>query len=410
MFILNNPKADGPTIVMLLYPCNDGRLKISTSEKCHPTYWQPETERAKGKFAFINQTLEKISRHIAKAEESRRISGTPILKINLKADLLKIMGKNEGVLKNGRDIDFWEYIDKFIFERESGRVLTPANKQFAKETIKHYRHSRDNLMRYQAATGDNLSFHSITLATRANIIAYFHQHYNHSTNSIGVTIKHLKVFLKEAAREGVHTNRIFEHKDFKVPAENTFDVYLTEAELQALEALQPQNGHLMARDWFLVECYTGLRISDAKRLKPANLHGGKITISNEKTDERVVIPIHPVIGRIISRWQGFPPAISEQKINKYVKELAKQAGITEQVLYTVTQGGSRKDYYLPKCEMISNHTGRRSFISNLIRNKVPDQIIMQLAGIRKAATLEKYNKLTKEEIADVAAQLPFFKG
>jgi hypothetical protein len=39
--------------------------------------------------------------------------------------------------------------------------------------------------------------------------------------------------------------------------------------------------------------------------------------------------------------------------------------------------------------MVINHTGRRSFITNLIRRGVLDTIIMQLTDIKKATTQQK---------------------
>jgi integrase len=400
MFILNRPQLP-TTEIMLLYKCSDGRLKMSLGEKVSVDKWNRETERITGK-STTNTLLNRIAAHINEMETRRKTTGQSITKASLKASILQLLGRQE----ESQGADFWEWVEQFISDRESGRVLTKGSKRFAKETLKHYRHTRDNLMLYQTATGDRLTFATITPATRQRIIEFFQKHKDHATNSIGKTIKNFKVFLKEAYIAGITTNQSF--SEFRVPAENTPDVYLTLEELASLEALQPVSGHLLARDWFLIECFTGLRVSDARRLQPGNFTGTHITISNEKTDEKVVLPIHPVIQRILQRWNGLPPAISEQKINLYIKELSRDAGILQPVLYTVTKGGQRKDYYLPKCEMISNHTGRRSFITNLIRMGTPDQIVMKLAGIRKASTLQRYVKLSQEEVADIAAKLPFF--
>jgi len=40
---------------------------------------------------------------------------------------------------------------------------------------------------------------------------------------------------------------------------------------------------------------------------------------------------------------------------------------------------------------------------------VPDTIIMKLTGIRSSATLKRYDKLSADEAAKIAAGLAFFK-
>jgi hypothetical protein len=60
--------------------------------------------------------------------------------------------------------------------------------------------------------------------------------------------------------------------------------------------------------------------------------------------------------------------------------------------------------------MVSNHTARRSFITNLLDALVPDNIVMQLAGIKKHATLLKYKKTKPQQTAELMASHAFFGG
>ncbi|HUR64900.1 MAG TPA: tyrosine-type recombinase/integrase, partial [Chitinophagaceae bacterium] len=167
--------------------------------------------------------------------------------------------------------------------------------------------------------------------------------------------------------------------------------------------------YAVVRDWFILDCYTGLRVSDLVMLEKRNISKGFITIANEKTDEKVVIPVHPYVQKIVSKYKGFPPAVSDVKINKFIKLICEKAEFTGRVLFTITKGGKRKDEYLKKWQMVSAHTARRSFITNLRKNGVPDTIIMKLTGIRAISTLLRYDKITAEEAAQVAADLKFFK-
>lgn len=83
--------------------------------------------------------------------------------------------------------------------------------------------------------------------------------------------------------------------------------------------------------------------------------------------------------------------------------------LNETVLYFLTKGGTRKDFYLKKYEMVSCHTARRSFITNLLNAGIPDNQVMQLAGIKKHATLLRYKKTKPEETANILKDHTFFK-
>lgn len=50
-------------------------------------------------------------------------------------------------------------------------------------------------------------------------------------NYVGSLMKDLKVMLKQAHTDGLHTNLIFQHKDFKKFSEEVDSVYLSEEEL-----------------------------------------------------------------------------------------------------------------------------------------------------------------------------------
>jgi integrase len=227
---------------------------------------------------------------------------------------------------------------------------------------------------------------------------------------VGKTIKNWKAFLKAAHKRGIHTNLIYLHEDFRVPVEETDDVYLTPGELDKIYNHNLPNKTLdLVRDWFIIDCYTGLRISDIQMLDKQHVHKDRLELMNEKTDTRVAIPLHPYVRAILKKWKGLPPKVTDQEMNRSIKEVCELAGIKEQVLYSITKGGVRKDFYYKKFEMVSNHSARRSFITNLLNAGIPDNQVMQLAGIKKHATLMKYKKTKPGETAKLLAGHAFFK-
>jgi integrase len=103
------------------------------------------------------------------------------------------------------------------------------------------------------------------------------------------------------------------------------------------------------------------------------------------------------------------PKISDQDINELIKQVAEKAKIKGTVLYSITKGGKRQDHYLKKWQMVSNHTARRTFITNLLLNKVSETFVKKLTGIKSASTLARYNKMTTEDAAEIMSQHKFFK-
>lgn len=95
-----------------------------------------------------------------------------------------------------------------------------------------------------------------------------------------------------------------------------------------------------------------------------------------------------------------PHAISEQRLNDYIKEICEEAEITEMVegakMNPETKRKEKGIY--PKNELISTHTARRSFATNLY-GKIPNYAIMAITGHTKETTFLKYIKITDRENA-----------
>lgn len=400
MFNLDRPNSDSETFIFLRLRCTDGRLKYPVKEKVHKDNWDPVTERIRKDRTGGNIILNKIDLAVQALQHESKLKGRPLTRAWITQALDRLLGRQ------GSGNSFYEAIEKIIDDRESGAELTKDGKRFSAETLKSYRQSFNKLREFDPG----LTFESITLKTYDKIL----EHYNKkdlSTNSLGKLLKNLKVFLKAAHKRGYHENLIYAHEDFRVPEEDTEDIHLEEQELERIYRHNFINPTLdLVRDWFIIDCYTGLRISDIQMIGKQNLTKDFIQIANEKTDTRVVIPLHPYVRAILKKHKGLPRKISDQKMNESIKKVCELAGINEVVLFSITKGGVRKDFYYKKYEMVSNHTARRSFITNLLDAGVPDNQVMDLAGIKKHGTLMKYKKSKKEKTAAILAGHRFFKG
>jgi hypothetical protein len=97
--------------------------------------------------------------------------------------------------------------------------------------------------------------------------------------------------------------------------------------------------------------------------------------------------------------EGLPPSISNQKTNKYIKEIVKRAGITEPITITKTIGGEPVSITKPKHDLIKTHTAMRSAATNMFLAGIPAISIMKITGHKTEASFMKYIKITREENA-----------
>lgn len=402
-YYLDKPSDTEPSFVFLNCNCSDGRLKFSLREKAYAKEWVGIGTR---KQSNVNIIITRFNRLLDELRMNQRTTGEKVTRAMLREKLADLVGEGKPKV-TGRS--FTDILSIIIDERSKGLVLNDG-KRFKPETIKAYTHTKSVLDKYMQDYKKVLEMHSFTMADYHQIKIYLTNEKQLSLNSVGKHLKHLKMFIKDAKRRGWHNNMVFADEEFQVPDEETTDIYLTLEELNTISQLPLDDRMEIARDWLLVLCFTALRIGDALSLEEKNITGNTITIATSKTDEGVVIPIHPILRTVLDHNGGWPPKMAHQEFNDVVKRVALKAGITRKVLYKYTKGGVRKDIFYEAWEMVSGHSGRRSFITNALLSGMPDDLVMSIAGIRDRRTLKRYMKASAETKARQAAALPFFKG
>lgn len=223
--------------------------------------------------------------------------------------------------------------------------------------------------------------------------------------------------------EGLPINQQYRHSEFAAISNKTKDVYLTEEEINLVFNHDFSHSEKLdnVRDNFIIGLRTGLRISDFMQLKDYNIINGNIEIETSKTGYPVVIPMHQQIKEIIIKRNGkLPNQISDAKFNEYVKDVCKDVGFTQMVdgakminkkdekdffpnVEIISKNKNRKEFgTYPKCELITSHTCRRSFASN-IYGELPNMVIMAITGHKTESQFLKYIKITPKENAQKLA-------
>ena len=75
-----------------------------------------------------------------------------------------------------------------------------------------------------------------------------------------------------------------------------------------------------------MQCYTGLRVSDLRRVTLDTISEDRsmIIMRATKTDEAIKLPILPEAEEILSKYDYKLPFISDQKYNKAIKDFLKE--------------------------------------------------------------------------------------
>lgn len=293
-----------------------------------------------------------------------------------------------------------QFIDKFVQEapqrkdKTTGRILTYNNIQQYKATQKHL------LAFAKQIKKSDFQFSDINTEFYQKYVTYL-QKLQFTQNTVGKHIRVLKLMLNEANRPEVNM------KNFHVFTEEVDSVYLNETELQQLKDFDfSDNPNLdRVRDWFLLLAWTGSRFSDLGKIQRTDIKDNMITFRQQKTNTKVVIPLHPVVIYILEKYSyQMPEAISNQKFNEYIKEVCRLAGVDTLETFTRTVGGKLVTETKPKYELVSSHTGRRAFCTNMYKRGLDTMMIRSISGHKTEKSFLKYIKVKQEEHAEMMAK------
>jgi site-specific recombinase XerD len=138
-----------------------------------------------------------------------------------------------------------------------------------------------------------------------------------------------------------------------------------------------------------------------------------ISITAKKTDKQTIIPVKPIVRKILDKYTTdgvllMPRAISNQKMNDYIKDVVKAVGIKQTVEIVVSESGRTKTKIFEKWQLVSSHTCRRSFATNALLSGMEKQRIMNITGHSKEKDFDSYVCLTREELSILSSDDLFF--
>jgi len=420
-FYIKKAEGNPPRSLVYLQMRYQGeKLVYSTKFNIDPKDWDKNKQCVKSRAKTtddgkinLNDLLKNL-RDVCLAAYNKELPGGIPTREALKAHLDGYMYRNVRKDDKARkDPAFFDLVDRFI----SGEI---GDKK-AKGTLNTYETAKMHLKNFQDIIGYQVNFATVNLEFKyayVNFLGKSRMQLNKKTgkkvkvpplsaNSIAKEIKNVRTFMNMAVELGYTTNLVFKSKKFGVKTQETDAVYLNERELRDLYKFNFVDTRRLeaVRDLFVFSSFVGLRYSDASAIKPENIVKMEgeyfIKVTALKTGRPVTIPCNDIVLSIFKKYEDnpnrLPPAITNQKYNKYLREVCQLAGLTE-------PGRLSSDLNKPLFECIRSHTARRNFATNCYLAGMDSRMIMAVTGHSTEKSFEKYIKITREETAKRMAQ------
>lgn len=386
-FYLAYPRAEQSPI-MIAFRDKSKRISISLGISIAPNQWDKEQQRAirGADIRYINDKLLKAERAAERAENYGKLDELSLPEV---ANIFRReMGMEEKEVKS------------------NDSLFIPFYRMWAHSSFGKHIARRANAYRFRVFEEfigkANPTFDEIDYNLYIRYLTEL-QKKGYKPNMQGSFIKDFKAAMNEAYKRGLHTNISF--KRFDKPSEEVTTVYLTSEEVDKIYSLELSGGLEMARDIFILGCYTGMRFSDYSRLTIEDTEKEFISKVQQKTKGEIYIPLHPRVKKILQKWNG-APKISQVKTNLYIKSICAQAGINDDI--EVTDNG--KICHKKKWEMVSTHTARRTAATNLLLSGATIYEVSRFLGHSSVSQTETYLRITNKQNAELLAKNKFFTG
>ncbi|WP_315058476.1 tyrosine-type recombinase/integrase [Chryseobacterium indoltheticum] len=347
-YLKNEPDKFGKKPIYINVNLNNERKRISTKIKVHDRHWD-----FKNSFIIDSEEthddhliLKQINSKITSIRIKHRLSEVPLTMINFLEQL-------KNAPSNFDFIEFYQSIKKL-------------QKLSDKTVIKH-----DGIFNKLKKHFPVLLFQDISIKLFDKIRYILKEKENNNESTINTNISVLKKYLGIALDYGIQIPVDLD----KIPVGPTAGriIWLTESEINKLSeyyfsSFIPEH-YKLSLGYFLIACYTGLRISDVKARDRVEMLEEFIRFASIKSKKEQLLYIIPAVHKIIdSNEELFDIFRSEVTINRNLKDIAKVCGITKKLYF---------------------HVGRHSFATNyLLRGGKVENLQVILAHTKITTTMK----------------------
>jgi integrase len=392
-------------------------IKIRTPYVILPKEWdfkkQGKRDTLAGSIEYNSKLQELRKDMLSKYDEI--IKEHPDWSLSAVANELKIFGKTKGKPQNDNNADFFQILEKFI---------TYLDGEVAPGTIKKFNTLKKSLRTFETTNPSfrNLTFSMIDHKFKDSYTYYLRNQTPRGrqksrpkgeqkgllNDTIGKYIECLKTFCKWAEERGYNKYSVynqfsnFTKANKKRKKQDNDIVTLTLPELKKFYSFDfSQKPHLdRVRDLFCFGVYTGQRWSDIERLDKRDISGDVWSFTAYKTKKQTEIDLlgfaAPALD-ILKKYDYRLPKISLTKFNLYIKDAAKEAGLTSETKIVRYVGAKEVIISKPKYRFIGSHTARKTCVSILLNDyNLNVTHVLEITGHSDLKTLQKYINKDRE--------------
>ncbi len=344
----------------------------------------------------INGYLVELQAKTLEIYRERKTLRQPVSTSYLRDELKKRMGED-----SSNTLSFFDVFELFITSEKEANTWTSG-------TVTKFRTNLAHLKAFQK----KIDFEDINESFLNRYVSFQRNTLDHRNTTIAKNLRIFKWFMNWATKKGYNTN--MSYKDFdpelKGTTRNQNIIFLTWEEFTHLYNLEiPKQYLAQVRDVFCFCCVTGLRYSDVSNLKRSNIKSDAIEFTTIKTEDTLRIQLNQYSRAILAKYASIPfkddkclPVISNQKMNEYLKELGKFAHIDQPETIVYYKGAERIEKTYQKWELLSTHTGRKTFVTNALSFGIPAEVVMSWTGHKDHKVMENYFKvIEKQQVSEM---------
>jgi site-specific recombinase XerD len=388
LFYLKKPKdySIGSSLPIYLRLTVDGeRVEMFTQRNCDPDKWNSEAGRSKGnkeEVKQLNNYLDLLRTKIFEAQRELLNTGFPVTASNIRN---KMQGKEE---RKKTLLEVYDYHNKQIAEL--------VGKEFAPGTLKKFKTAYTSVIDFiqWKFRSDDLPIKSLNFQFITDYEFYLKSVRSLQHNTVMGMIKKLKKIVRQCvANEWLDRDPFM---SYRVKVRETIPVCLSEEELHTIETKKFVSSRLsQVRDIFVFSCYTGLAYTEAYSLNHSHINIGIdgerwIFIQRRKTIKHAKlskIPLLDVPQMLLEKYKDHPvckvkgsllPALSNQKMNEYLKEIAAVCSISKE---------------------LSFHTARHTFATTMLNNGVSLEAVSDMLGHASIRQTQHYARVKEKMIS-----------
>ena len=403
-FLYRSTKENSNLNLRLLFRNNgkDYVFGAKTNVEVSKYYWTKQHKKKSkdievtNKQTEINNQLNKIENYVLKAFNSAN-SET----INKKWLQTQIDNYYNPIKETNIPTNLIDYIDFYIDYRK--HEITETNKSKCRVI-------KNKLIKYETFIGKKILIKNINDNFKNEFVNY-QKEIMYSQNTIQREFVTIKTFCKHARYLGIETHSQLDA--LRIDRQKVDKIYLTLEDLTKIENIsknQLTDSLENAKDWLIISCYTGQRVSDFMRFtdEQIRIEKGKhlIEFTQKKTGKNMTVPLHNKVLEILKKRKGkFPYKISDQKYNDFIKTVCELAKINESIKGSKlleTKKGSKtfrkQSGTFKKYELVTSHIGRRSFATNFY-GTIPTTFLIYITGHSTESMFLNYIGKSNKDLA-----------